>query len=170
MKRVGQFPEALAVFYLAEVLEAFEGLHGVDIVFRDTKPENLLLDAGGHVLLADFGLARTGVSAPTAQEAGAAATTFCGTPDYLSTEVLAGVPYGRSVDVWAAGALLFEMLVGKAPFSFGARQSQGRSELYKRILRGAIVFPPSVSTEARDFIISCLKRRPKDRPSLAQLK
>lgn len=66
LKRVGRFPENLAVFYLAEVLEAFRALHSADIVFRDTKPENILLDSRGHVLLADFGLARTGISAPGA--------------------------------------------------------------------------------------------------------
>jgi serine/threonine protein kinase len=63
LKKVSHFPENLGVFYLAEVVLAFEYLHEFDIVFRDTKPENLLLDAYGHVMLTDFGLAKTGVSA-----------------------------------------------------------------------------------------------------------
>ena len=63
MRKVGRFPENLAVFYLAEIIMAFEYLHEYDVVFRDTKPENLLLDAYGHVMLTDFGLAKCGVSA-----------------------------------------------------------------------------------------------------------
>jgi len=63
LRKVGRFPENLAVFYLAEIIMAFEYLHEYDVVFRDTKPENLLLDAYGHVMLTDFGLAKCGVSA-----------------------------------------------------------------------------------------------------------
>lgn len=170
LKKVGHFPESLAVFYLAEIVSAFEHLHGYDVVFRDTKPENILLDAHGHVMLADFGLAKCGVSADSTNSSGMSTTTFCGTPDYLSTEVVAGVPHGKAVDVWSIGALLFEMLVGQAPFSFGSGGQSNRAELYRRILRGVIAFPPIVSDEARSFIMWCMQRRPKDRPLASELR
>ena len=171
LKKVGHFPENLAVFYLAEVICAFEHLHEFDIVFRDTKPENLLLDAYGHVMLTDFGLAKCGVSADSTQSSGLSTTTFCGTPDYLSAEVVAGVPHGKAVDVWSIGALLFEMLVGQAPFSYGNGGGQvNRAELYRRILRGVITFPPTVSDSIRQFINMCMARRPKDRPLMKDLK
>ncbi|KAH0575922.1 Kinase, AGC Akt [Spironucleus salmonicida] len=172
LKKQGQFPEILSIFYLAEAVLAFEYLHEFDIVFRDTKPENLLLDGYGHVVLTDFGLAKCGVSADSTDSIGYSTKTFCGTPDYLSAEIVASVAHGKAVDVWSVGALLYEMLVGQAPFSYGngAGTAPNRSELYRRILRGNVIFPAHVSEPARQLILACMQRRPKDRPTMAELR
>lgn len=175
LKKVGRFPEQLAVFYLAQLILILNYLHDYDCVFRDTKPENLLLDAAGNILLTDFGLSKVGISADSSSSNGQVTHSFCGTPDYLSGEVISGVPHGKSVDIWSLGALLFEMLVGNAPFSFAVPSAQAsggnaRSELYRRILKGVVVYPNFVSAEARDFISQCLNRRPKDRPSFGEIR
>jgi serine/threonine protein kinase len=79
LQREKRFPESRAKFYAAEILSALEYLHGLEIIYRDLKPENVLLDASGHVALTDFGLAKEGI------EAGGTTSTFCGTPEYLGT-------------------------------------------------------------------------------------
>ncbi|TNJ26358.1 Kinase, AGC Akt [Giardia muris] len=167
LKKIGRFPEPLAVFYLAQIVLVVEYLHKHDIVFRDMKPENLLLDNHGNILLTDFGLSKTGISADDSGAGGVCSGSFCGTPDYLSGEIISGVPHGKMVDIWALGALLFEMLVGSAPFSFASSLNtnvgNSRSELYRRILKNTIVFPSYVSPECKDFVVHCLARRPKDR-------
>lgn len=174
LKKIGRFPEPLAVFYLAQIVLVIEYLHKHDIVFRDMKPENLLLDNHGNILLTDFGLSKTGISADNSGGAGVCSGSFCGTPDYLSGEIISGVPHGKMVDIWALGALLFEMLVGSAPFSYASSTSthggNARSELYRRILKNIIVFPTFISAECKSFIAKCLSRRPKDRPNFEEIK
>jgi protein kinase A/protein kinase X len=117
-------------------------LHQQDIVYRDLKPENLLIDAEGHIKLADFGFAKHLEDDRT--------FTLCGTPEYLAPEIVKGsknTGYGKSVDWWALGILLFEMLAGYPPFydcePFG---------IYKKILAGIIEFPKFFSLRTKDLI------------------
>ena len=98
------------MFYAAEVLLALEFLHQRNIVYRDLKPENILLDVDGNIKLAEFGLATELKNKEI--ENGDKTQTFCGTDEYLAPEVLLHQPYDMSVDWWAFGILLYEMLVG----------------------------------------------------------
>jgi len=101
--------------YAAEMVLAFEHLHTLNIVYRDLKPENVLVCFDGHLKLTDFGLIKENMSS------GDTTSSFCGTPEYLAPEVIVGdkknpARYGKDVDWWALGILMFEMLVGRPPF------------------------------------------------------
>ncbi|GAB9466411.1 hypothetical protein Gpo141_00003787 [Globisporangium polare] len=172
LSQVGRFKEHQAAFYAAEVFLALEHLHRNNIIYRDLKPENVLLDKQGHVRLADFGLSKLGVDDWTL------AMTFCGSIEYLAPEVLAlgekltpaqlqqhqnaGSPrkgYGKAADFWALGCLLFELLTGEPPFYSG----NNRPKLYSRIMKGSLTFPPYVSRDATDLIRGLLTVDPMER-------
>lgn len=105
LRNRGNFDEASVQFIIGCVLEAFQYLHSRGIVFRDLKPENLLLDSAGYVKLIDFGFAKyIGCSSKT--------WTFCGTPEYVAPEVILNKGHDRAVDYWALGILVFELLTG----------------------------------------------------------
>ena len=104
----GAFDEATAMFFAANVLLALESLHVKGIVYRDLKPENLLLDAQGYLKMADFGFAKYLGTEKT--------FTICGTPDYQAPEVIMRKGTNKAADYWGLGVLIFEMLVGDPPF------------------------------------------------------
>ncbi|MCP9265241.1 PKN1 [Dirofilaria immitis] len=105
------FSEERSCFYASCVLLGLEFLHANNIIYRDLKLDNLLLDREGYVKLADFGLCKEGMG-PTDRT-----STFCGTPEFLAPEVLTENSYTRAIDWWGLGVLIFEMLVGEPPFS-----------------------------------------------------
>jgi serine/threonine protein kinase len=147
-----KFSELRAKFYAAEIVSAFEFLHSKDIVYRDLKPENILLDADGHVVLVDFGLAKALLK--TAQT-----KTFCGTPEYLAPEVVLNKQYGKDIDWWCLGSVLYEMLTGLPPFYAKARSSIFDKVLYEQPSFAGM----NISDEARDFICKLLKKNPANR-------
>eukprot|EP01012_Entosiphon_sulcatum_P050978 TRINITY_DN6997_c0_g2_i1.p1 TRINITY_DN6997_c0_g2~~TRINITY_DN6997_c0_g2_i1.p1 ORF type:complete len:390 (+),score=58.86 TRINITY_DN6997_c0_g2_i1:18-1187(+) len=153
--RSGAFDEDRARFYAAEIVLALEYLHNRSIVYRDLKPENILLDHEGHVVLTDFGLAK--------RLRGDSTTTFCGTPEYISPEVLQGKEYGIAVDWWSFGALLFEMLLARPPF-----YSPNLNKMYKAILTKRPMIPrDAMSPAAADLCLKLLEKDPSKRLALA---
>ena len=141
LRKDGRFSNDVALFYGVEIIMALQYLHQQDIVYRDLKPENLLIDKDGHIKLADFGFAKRVETDKT--------YTLCGTPEYLAPEIIKGskVGYGKSVDWWALGILIFEMLSGYPPF-----YDNEPIGIYKRILSGVIEFPKFFSVYAKDLI------------------
>ena len=118
---------------------ALEYLHANNIVYRDLKPENLLLDRHGHLKITDFGFAK---------EVPDITWTLCGTPDYLAPEVVSSKGYNKSVDWWSLGILIFEMLCGFTPFW----DSGSPVKIYENILRGRVKYPPYLNPDVVDLL------------------
>ncbi|KAI7879840.1 kinase-like domain-containing protein [Mucor mucedo] len=138
LRKSKRFPDHVAKFYAAEVALAIEYLHKKDVVYRDLKPENLLLDTNGHIKITDFGFAK---HVPDIT------WTLCGTPDYLAPEVIQSKGYGKAVDWWSLGVLIFEMLAGYPPF-----YDDDHLKLYEKILQGKIRWPSYFDPNAKDLL------------------
>lgn len=151
--KLGKFPESRARFYAAEITLAISYVHSLDIIYRDLKPENVLLDARGHVRLTDFGLSKEGISSSSS-----GANSFCGTPEYLAPEILNRQGHGRAVDWWSLGALLYEMLTGLPPF-----YCQDREKLFEKIRKSDLLYPQSLSRPAKSLLRGLLTRDPVQR-------
>ncbi|KAJ9607291.1 cAMP-dependent protein kinase catalytic subunit [Cladophialophora chaetospira] len=143
LRKSQRFPNPVAKFYAAEVCLALEYLHAQDIIYRDLKPENLLLDRHGHVKITDFGFAK---------EVPDITWTLCGTPDYLAPEVVASKGYNKSVDWWSLGILIFEMLCGFTPFWDGGSPVK----IYENILKGRVKYPPYIHADAQDLLVQLI--------------
>jgi len=148
-----KFPEERVRFYGAEICLGLEYLHSSGVLYRDLKPENILLTNAGHICLTDFGISKEGLESDDARTA-----TFCGTPEYLAPEVLAGKGYGKAVDWWSFGTLIFEMLTGLPPF-----YSQDVQQMYSKIMNEELVVPDTVSADAKSIVIKLLERDPEKR-------
>ncbi|CAG8552700.1 2283_t:CDS:2 [Diversispora eburnea] len=138
LRKTQRFPDHVAKFYAAEVILAFEYLHSKDMIYRDLKPENLLLDNTGHIKLTDFGFAK---HVPDIT------WTLCGTPDYLAPEIIQSKGYGKAVDWYSLGVLIFEMLAGYPPF-----YDEDHMKLYEKILAGKIKYPSFFDVMAKDLL------------------
>ncbi|GAB0496248.1 hypothetical protein MMPV_007560 [Pyropia vietnamensis] len=171
---------------VAEMVLALQHIHSLGVVYRDLKLENVLLDADGHVRIADFGLSKLlskprqasstqlssasapngggsgGTSPPSTLYGSGSATgltnTFCGTREMIAPEALSGAAYGQSVDVWALGILAYELLVGRTPF-YSAR----REEVYARIESAPLRFPRHLSPTVTSLLRGLLDRNPATR-------
>lgn len=131
-------------FYTAEIALALMHLHSHGIVYRDLKPENVLIDRTGNIVVTDFGLSKQLASEADQTQ------TFCGTPDYLAPEILTAKGHGVAVDWWSLGVLTYEMLAGYTPFASDDEDNQ--NETYQNILNKEPEFLPSMSSDAQDFI------------------
>jgi len=141
------FTESRSKFYAAELLLALDHLHSQHIIYRDLKLENVLLDHLGHVALTDFGLSKQNIDKT------GGANTFCGTPDYVAPELLRGQKYGKAVDWWSFGVLLFEMIQGQTPFF-----DKNRTLMFHRIVKENVKIPSTFSPQAADCINGLLNR------------
>ncbi|XP_059618801.1 cGMP-dependent protein kinase, isozyme 2 forms cD4/T1/T3A/T3B isoform X3 [Phlebotomus argentipes] len=149
----GHFDDATTRFYTACVVEAFDYLHSRNIIYRDLKPENLLLDVQGYVKLVDFGFAKK-------LQSGRKTWTFCGTPEYVAPEVILNRGHDISADYWSLGVLMFELLTGTPPFT-----GSDPMRTYNIILKGidAIEFPRNITRNASALIKKLCRDNPAER-------
>jgi len=138
LRKVGRFSNDTSKFYAAEIVLAMEYLHEKNIVYRDLKPENLLIDKDGHIKITDFGFAKV-VEDRT--------WTLCGTPEYLAPEIIQSKGHNKAVDWWALGILIYEMLAGYPPF-----YDENPFGIYQKILAGKIEFPQHFNKDAKDLV------------------
>lgn len=138
LRKAGRFENPVAKFYAAQIVTVFEYLHNQDFIYRDLKPENLLLDVEGYVKITDFGFAKR-VAFKT--------YTLCGTPEYIAPEVLLNKGHGKGVDWWTLGILIFEMLGGQPPFV-----DDDPMGIYQQILAGKVNFPRFFERNAKNLI------------------
>ena len=146
------FEEEEARFYIAELILGIEHLHKLNIMYRDLKPENILISSDNHIKLADFGLAKEGVNDNTMTK------SFCGSPAYLSPEMLIRKGAGKSADIYGIGAVLYEMICGSPPFF-----SNNIKTLYKNITQSKLKLPNYFSDELKDLLKQLLCRDPLKR-------
>lgn len=143
--------EGHAKFYVAGVVNAFEHLHGKKIIFRDLKPENLLLTELGHIKLTDMGLAKVVVGKTY---------TTCGTPDYFAPEMIASAGHTMAVDWWTLGVLSFELMAGHPPF-----ESPHPMQIYQKVNKGItkVNFPNKMKGVVEDLVKNLCKKEPAER-------
>ncbi|XP_050967459.1 microtubule-associated serine/threonine-protein kinase 2 isoform X3 [Labeo rohita] len=170
LKHIGALPVDMARMYFAETVLALEYLHNYGIVHRDLKPDNLLITSMGHIKLTDFGLSKIGLMSLTTNlyEGHIEKDTrefldkqVCGTPEYIAPEVILRQGYGKPVDWWAMGVILYEFLVGCAPF-FGDTPE----ELFGQVISDEIIWPEgddALPPDAEDLISKLLRQNPLER-------
>lgn len=144
------FSEDTTAFYMAQVAESIQHLHSLGIVYRDLKPENVLLNAKGHAVLTDFGLSSTDE----------VCRSILGTPEFTAPEVLKGESYSFPADWWSFGVMIYDMLCGGVPY-----KGSNPEKLLKKINTGKLLFPSStiISEDAKDLIKKLLKTSPDKR-------
>ncbi|KAI3384168.1 hypothetical protein SNEBB_008202 [Seison nebaliae] len=141
-----------SLFYASCVLLGIQFLHDHNIIYRDLKLDNLLLDERGYCKIADFGLAKEGIGY------GDRTSTFCGTPEFLAPEILTESSYTRSVDWWGYGVLLYEMLVGESPFA-----GDDEEEIFQAIISEEVTYPNWLTVEAVSLLKKLLQRDTRQR-------
>jgi serine/threonine protein kinase len=156
LHRMGRFDGRTAARFIVQMAEAIDYCHSKHIIHRDIKPENILVGLYGELKLADFGWAVHTVSKRT---------TFCGTLDYLAPEMIDGKEHDAGVDIWGLGVLLYELLVGLAPF-----QTDSEKATYQRIKMADLRFPSFVPSAARDLVAKFLQKDPAKRIALRDVR
>ncbi|XP_040573796.1 ribosomal protein S6 kinase 2 beta isoform X1 [Lepeophtheirus salmonis] len=144
------FTEEDVKFYLAELALALIHLHSLGIIYRDLKPENLLLDSNGHIAVTDFGLSKETIEDK--------AYSFCGTVEYMAPEIVNRKGHSFAADWWSFGILMYEMLTGQLPF-----HGENRKETMSQILKAKIGMPEYLSPEAQSLLRVLFKRNPAHR-------
>lgn len=143
--RMKKFKEETSRFYASQVVLAIEYIHKLELIYRDLKPENILVDRNGYIKITDFGFCKL-VKERT--------YTFCGTPEYLAPEIINMKGYGKTVDWWSLGILIYEFSAGFSPFS----QSNGdQLKMMERIVKRNFKFPSSFSEDLKNLISNLLQ-------------
>lgn len=146
--------------YAAELVAGLAHLHSVDIIYRDLKPENVLIAKDGHVVLVDFGLSTY------SRKSSSKSHSLAGSPEYISPEVLAaadakaneGAVYDKSCDWWSLGIFIFEMFVGRTPF-----KDDNKAIMYRNIKEGYLYIPPELPEDVQSLLAGLIERDPQKR-------
>lgn len=138
LRNAGRFSKEFTKFYTGQIVLVLQYLHEKNIVYRDLKPENLLISTNGYLKITDFGFAK---------ELHEDTWTLCGTPEYLAPEIIQSKGHGLAVDWWALGILMYEMLCGYPPF-----YDENPFGIYQKILVGTIDFPKYIDEYAKDLV------------------
>jgi novel protein kinase C epsilon type len=152
IQRARRFDEDRSRFYSSEIVCALLFLHKRGIIYRDLKLDNVMLDSEGHVKLADFGMCKEDILD------GRTTSTFCGTPDYIAPEIVEERPYNSSVDWWALGVLMYEMMAGQPPF-----EADNEEDLFDAIVKDDVLYPIWLSREATSILRGFLIKNPARR-------
>lgn len=150
LARLGRFDESSARFYFAEILLGLDYLHAKNILHRDLKVENIVLDEEGHIRLTDFGVAKVASSDDEKF------TSVVGTSEYFSPEMIKRIGYGKPFDFYSLGCCLYFMLTGRLPHYYGDLKQMARM----RIQGAPIPFPPDVSVSAQNLMSRLLEPEP----------
>ncbi|CAD8075229.1 unnamed protein product [Paramecium primaurelia] len=142
----GKFNENEVRFYMAELIIAIEYLHNKDILYRDLKPENILIDRRGHIKLIDFGLCKTDI------KDGERSHSFCGSPYYMSPEMIDQRGATKASDIYGLGAIFYELLTGKSPYF-----DKNQENVKQNIKDAKLTYPNNISQSARDLILQMLE-------------
>ena len=153
LRKRTRFSEKIARFYGAQILLGLEYLHSINIMYRDMKPENILLDAKGNASLADYGISKI-------LREGEKTKSFVGTPDYVAPEIILQKGHNKTVDIWCLGIILYEMIYGIPPF-----YNKQQNVMLNNIIKKNPSFPKmiEISTELEDLITKCLIKQPQKR-------
>ncbi|CAE7572363.1 Pkg21D [Symbiodinium sp. CCMP2592] len=150
IRAIGALTKLQSQFFTGSIALGIEYLHGRGIMYRDLKPENVLLDFAGRAKLVDFGCCKKEIRA----------NTLVGTPEYLAPEVIKGKGYAKSIDWWSLGVMLYEFVVGPIPFGAG---EEDQMRLFAAISEAPLTFPSYVAEDAMQVLSGLLERRPERR-------
>lgn len=159
LRAKGKLPVEEVRLYIAQLCLAIDYLHSFNVIYRDLKSENVLIDVDGYVKLTDFGLAKT--LTPDLKQT----DTFCGTNEYLAPEIVLRNPYGPEIDWWAMGILTYELLYGVTPF-----HDSTKLKIFKGILNEDPKFPDDADESIKSFISVLLVKEPEKRAKFKDIK
>ncbi|WFD36839.1 non-specific serine/threonine protein kinase [Malassezia cuniculi] len=165
IQQFGSLDLRSAAFYAAQLADAIDGIHAAGIIHRDIKPENILLGEDMRIRITDFGSARILSNNTVSSQGSGRVSSFVGTAEYVSPELLGEKLVGPPSDWWAFGCVVYQMLAGRAPF-----KAANEYQTFQRIIRRSFTYPPELPQLVRDFIDPLLALDPMERPTASRIK